>query len=69
MQDPNGDNIPDLHELVRILDERLTELADVNQSGAVGSEFDKHAKVSDADNQSRKHGSRFESIHGRNVAA
>jgi hypothetical protein len=51
VDDPYRDHIADLDELVGVFDERGPELADVDESCAVWSKFDKDAKVSDADDQ------------------
>ena len=69
VQDPYRDHIADLDELVGVFDERGPELADVDEPCAVWSKFDEHAKVSDADDEGREHGTRFEAFHRRDVAS
>jgi hypothetical protein len=69
MKHPNWDHVTDLHELMSILDERFTQLAHVNESRAIRSEFHEDTEVCDADDQGREHRAWLEPIHRGYIAS
>jgi hypothetical protein len=69
MKHPYGNNISNLDELMGVFDKRMPQLAYMDKPGAIGAEFDKHAKVGDADDQGREHGSGLKPIHRWNIAS
>jgi hypothetical protein len=54
---------------MRVFDEIAGQATDVDQARAVGTEFDKHSKVGNANHQSGEHGSLGQLIEARYFAS